>query len=376
MSEKISVCMIIKNEEKFLENCLSNIQDLADEIIIVDTGSTDKSIEIAKKFTDKIFNFEWCDDFSKARNFSLEKASGNWILSLDADEIISKEDRIKLRKIAELNEAEGFFLNWRNYTNEAGILGWISSKNDNYSESKIASGFVALKVLRFFKKGFYFEGKIHETVDNSIKNKGGKIFDTDVVIHHLGGINNNIEKKQGYIDLLKRRLENRDFEEKTEDYILFEIGNELISLNRHFEAIEYLEKAIEIKSEYAYVSLLGICYLLDNRLDDGEKMFIRAINLSSLYPPYDYKNPQKFNIYNPSIYNNLGAIYYKRGLIEKAIKKFEKSIELNPSLPDPYFNLGVIYHDRNNPERMRFYFDKSIELNFNYLDKIRKFLGI
>ena len=76
--------MITKNEEFFLEQCLNSVKDLVDEIIIVDTGSNDKTKDIARKFTDNIFDFEWCDDFSAARNESLKHATGDWILVLDA----------------------------------------------------------------------------------------------------------------------------------------------------------------------------------------------------------------------------------------------------------------------------------------------------
>ena len=83
--------MIVKDEENYLEQCLSSAKGLADEIIIVDTGSKDKTKEIAKKFNAKVFDFKWNDDFSAARNESLKHATKDWILVLDADESLSKE---------------------------------------------------------------------------------------------------------------------------------------------------------------------------------------------------------------------------------------------------------------------------------------------
>ena len=86
----ISICMIMKNEERCLERCLKSLTPLREqlpcELIITDTGSTDRSIEIAEKYADKLLHFEWCNDFSAARNFGLEEAKGEWIMVIDADE--------------------------------------------------------------------------------------------------------------------------------------------------------------------------------------------------------------------------------------------------------------------------------------------------
>ena len=91
----ISVCMIVKNEEKILSRCLDCLRDIADEIIIVDTGSTDNTKEIAKKYTDKIYDFEWIKDFSAARNYSLSFATKDYIYCADADEVIEPEEQKK-----------------------------------------------------------------------------------------------------------------------------------------------------------------------------------------------------------------------------------------------------------------------------------------
>lgn len=93
----ISLCMIVKNEEKILERCLSSVHDLVDEIIIVDTGSTDDTKQIARKFTNHIYDFKWIDDFAAARNFSFSKATKDYQMWLDADDILEDEDREKFK---------------------------------------------------------------------------------------------------------------------------------------------------------------------------------------------------------------------------------------------------------------------------------------
>lgn len=93
----ISLCMIVKNEAKILARCLDSICDLMDEIIIVDTGSTDKTKEIASQYTDKIYDFTWISDFAAARNFAFSKAGCEYIYSADADEVLDKENHEKFR---------------------------------------------------------------------------------------------------------------------------------------------------------------------------------------------------------------------------------------------------------------------------------------
>ena len=89
--KEISLCMIVKDEQDVIERCLESVKDVVDEIIIVDTGSTDKTKQIVSKYTDKIYDFEWVNDFAKARNYSFSKATKDYILWLDADDVILKE---------------------------------------------------------------------------------------------------------------------------------------------------------------------------------------------------------------------------------------------------------------------------------------------
>ncbi len=97
----ISLCMIVKNEEKILARCLDSVKDLMDEIIIIDTGSTDRTKEIAKNYTNQVFDFTWCDDFSAARNFSFSKANMEYIYAPDADEFLDAENRCEFAKLKE-----------------------------------------------------------------------------------------------------------------------------------------------------------------------------------------------------------------------------------------------------------------------------------
>jgi len=97
----ISVCMIVKNEEKVLERCLLSLQGIWDELIIVDTGSSDKTKEIATRFTDRVYDFKWIDDFSAARNYAFSKAKCDYIYSADADEVLDETNRKRFLQLKE-----------------------------------------------------------------------------------------------------------------------------------------------------------------------------------------------------------------------------------------------------------------------------------
>ena len=97
----ISLCMIVKDEELVLKRCLDSVKNLMDEIIVVDTGSSDKTKEIAYLYTDKVYDFQWINDFSAARNFSFSKATKDYIMWLDADDVLLEKDKQKLQNLKE-----------------------------------------------------------------------------------------------------------------------------------------------------------------------------------------------------------------------------------------------------------------------------------
>ena len=162
----ISLCMIVKNEEKVLERCLECVKDIVDEMIIVDTGSTDATKEIARKYTDKIYDYQWQNDFAAARNFSFSKASMDYIYVADADEIIDEENRrrFKLLKQALLPEVEIVQMKYCNQLEYGSVYNF-----DTEYRGKL------YKRLRTFQ----WIDPIHETV-----NVDPIVFDSDVEIIH------------------------------------------------------------------------------------------------------------------------------------------------------------------------------------------------
>lgn len=163
----ISLCMIVKNEERVLARCLDSLIGLMDEIIIVDTGSTDKTKEIAKKYTDKVYDFAWVDDFSAARNFSFSKATMDYIYVADADEVLDEENRAEFQKLKEamLPEVEIVQMYYANQKSFNTVYNF-----DKEYRPKL------YKRLR----NFLWVDPIHESV-----NLEPIVFDSDIVINHM-----------------------------------------------------------------------------------------------------------------------------------------------------------------------------------------------
>jgi len=202
----LSFCLIVKNEEKYLVKCLRSIRDIADEIIIVDTGSTDKTKDIAKVFGARIFDFPWTGDFSAARNHSLQQAEGNWIFVLDADEVLSTRDFPELNKIIsrENKNAAAYTVTTRNYVEEPNLFGWTPNKYE-YAEEAGLGWIPSVKVRLFTNRGnIYFSYPVHETLEDSIIKKNIPIKSCNIIVHHYGKLFGEAKKKGEEYYLLGR----------------------------------------------------------------------------------------------------------------------------------------------------------------------------
>lgn len=162
----ISVCMIVKNEAQILGRCLDSLEGIWDELIIVDTGSEDNTKEIAKKYTDKVYDFEWVSDFSKARNFAIEHATCDYIYSADADEILEGDNREKFLTLKSVmdSEVDVVQMYYGNQLENGTVY--------NFDKELRPKLFKRIRPVRFIEP-------IHETL-----NLDPVIFDSDIVITH------------------------------------------------------------------------------------------------------------------------------------------------------------------------------------------------
>ncbi len=312
----ISLCMIVKDEENSLGECLNSVKGIADEIIVVDTGSTDNTKNIAKKFTDKIFDFKWNNDFSEARNFSINKAAKDWILFLDADEVISKEDAVKIKVLVDdkkSGDIDGFAMLQRNYTDDAKLAGWKPA--EQCQESKGYMGYFISPLVRLFRnnKEFYFQYPVHEIIEKSIIEKNGKLSMTQIPIHHYGYAHEGtvFEKLNKYLEIGEEEIKGNPNDPKP----YFEVARIHRRLHDLDKALGYFKKAAEINPRY--------------------------------------NNPYAF----------IGEIYTQQNKIKEAVEAYEKAIELHPNDEIAFVNMGVLMIELGRLDDAVFFLNKALKLN-------------
>ncbi len=225
----ISLCMIVKNEAKFIKNCLEIASNYVDEIIIVDTGSTDNTLDIVKDFNCKVSYFEWCNDFSKARNFSISKASYDWILILDADEFI---DVIDFEKIKEFTQE-------KNNKKIGQILqkSLVSSKEDMRN----------VWIDRLFNKNYFvFQREIHEKLCPLFDTIKLEQIELPLEVMHYGYSvqeERHEQKNKNYLNLLINSI-NKNFD----GYLVKHLASCYLNLQQYDDCIMQADRIINNKS--------------------------------------------------------------------------------------------------------------------------------
>ena len=335
----ISVCIITKNEEKHLPQTLKAIKDLGFEIVIVDTGSTDDTKKIARNYTDKVYDFEWCDDFSAARNFSISKASNDWILVLDSDEVVITYD------ISVLCELTGY---------PEQILGTITRKN-HYDNNGIDSIYTDRPERFFNKKAFHFEGSIHEQ-PRPLRAypipKEGIEHDTGITVDHLGyaldakGLE---EKKNRNVALLLEELKKHP----NDPYIYFQLGQAYNGFD-DAKALEYYSKGLEydVDPSLEYVQMMiiayGYCLLHLERFDE-------ALSISGVYDEFAV---------SADFFTLMGVIYMRTGKLMQAMGEFLKATMCPVSYVEgsnssiPLYNMGCISEMLGEAQMAASYYEK------------------
>lgn len=335
----VSVCIMVKNEENNIKECLSSILNIANEIIVVDNGCTDKTIEYAKQYNCLILN-GFNKELDQGRNLYLDKAKSDWIFVIDADERFEQKDLLLLQDI--LSEADPD--TWG-----------INIKGNQYIGQGKWSEVQLLKLIRNNKNIRYNNSPIHASFMPSIVDKGKQTIETEIQIHHLDILkNNNIAyKRNRYSELLKNQIAEYEKNKVYDDfYWLYRIflGLEYIAVGKYSDGEKELLISIDNKSEFTSfaISLLCQLYILTNRYKKVEK-YITEDNKEVL------------------VDTNVLGNYLSKFSPKECVKLYMSEIEVNPSRVSNYINLAYLLKntDKYYSEHLLL---KSLDLN-PYLSK-------
>ncbi|MBC8059647.1 MAG: glycosyltransferase family 2 protein [Clostridiaceae bacterium] len=317
----ISLCMIVRNEEEILARCIDTIKDIVDEIIIVDTGSEDKTKDIAFSYSDKVFDFKWLNDFSIARNYSFSKATKEYVMWLDAGDILLENDRNKLIKLKQ-DMSSDVDIVMMGYNEEFDELGYVTR-----------SCFRERLLKRI--NNYIWKEEVHEYIELT-----GKIITSDVSITRTTNRSNNKRNLKIYRKMLLRgkRICPRS---------LYYYAKELCNDNKFDEAINYYNKFLQSSNDWIE-DKINACYELAKcykyRKDEKNQLEVLVDSI-------------KYDAPRPEICCELGYLYKDKKEFYKAIFWFESALRVNKrdrtwsyTLNDcwafiPYVELCVCYYE-------------------------------
>jgi GT2 family glycosyltransferase/lipoprotein NlpI len=350
--KKLSVCMIVKNEEAHLARCLQSIKPVADELIVVDTGSTDRTKAIASAMGAHVYDFQWTNDFSEARNFSLSKASGGWILVLDADEVISPLDHLRLKKIIKSagKKRQAYTMVTRNYTDQAGARDW-SPNEGSYIREEAGKGWIPSPKVRLFPndRRVHFVNPVHELVEPSLKNTGIPVKDCDVPVHHFGRLNQEklMAKGEAYYQLGVEKIEIN----KGDYNALRELAIQAAEIGRYAEAVDIWQRAFALKPEDASAYMnLGYAHLMLNQYDKVAEYSQKALELDP-----DLREAAL----------NHAAAELIAGDAKRAISMLEGILTKHPNYPPAMGRLVAAHVISGQKEAGLAYLDQLVRLGFD-----------
>ncbi len=355
----LSLCMIVKNEHDTLGRCLDSMKDIADEIIIVDTGSTDDTKEIALRYTNNVYDFKWCYDFSKARNFSFSKATKDYIMWLDADDVILEEDREKLKVLKKI------------LTLDIDMV--LLKYNLNLDKNGIpALSFYRERIVKR-SKNFKWISPIHEVIPRS-----GKVLKEDIAITHKKIHASDPKRNLTIFEKMKEKGEIFDarqtfyyarelmyakrYEESIKEYNnLFNMPDAWVE-NKISACLDLYHLYTDLKDETSALSLLFKSFEYDVPRAEvccnigqhfiSKKNYTLAIYWlkEALDKKYDISSGGFFSkdYYDFIPYINLCVCYYHLGDIDHAIEYNEMAGSIKPENPS-YLNNKTFFESKNNP---------------------------
>ncbi|WP_449416458.1 tetratricopeptide repeat protein [Phormidium nigroviride] len=379
----LSLCIIVKNEEMALPLALSSVKEVVDEIVVVDTGSSDRTPQIAREFGARVYSFEWCNDFAAARNHSLQYARGEWILVLDADEVLASEIVPHLKQA--IKSDRHLLINL--------IRQEIGAVQSPYS--------LVSRLFRNHPK-LRFSRPYHAMVDDSV----GEIMTWElqwkigslpgVAILHSGYQADAIAAK-GKLQKAREAMESYIAQHPNDPYVCSKLGALYVEIGEVQRGIALLKRGLTAISIDTYVLYelhyhLAIAYRQQQQFDKAKEHYQTALkleilpqlklgaynNLANLLKDEGNLGGAK-SLYEMTLqidpnfvagYYNLGMTLKAQGKLEAAIAAYQQAIALNPDSAEAYQNLGVVFLKVGNVAESVAAFKKAIALHDEHSNPI------
>jgi len=328
----VELSMIVKDEAATLARCINSVSSCVDRVVVGDTGSTDATAEIARKCGAEVVQIPWEQDFARARNRVLACAKCDWILVLDADEMLDAQGRQRLPELIARKQIDAYDV-WRwDYVLAGHIRTGDQAAIPNpvvIEESRPYPAYTLSLNTRLFRRrpDLYFECCVHETVSGRLQALGMARAEADFVIHHFGMVEDSApvrkRKDEFYHELGLRKLETEPENQRA----WFEVGlSEFEIHHRPAEALVYFEKACLLNPRHPEAWLYaGMCLTRAGQLVEALKRFSIALQLG---------------LRTPVLYEGIGDAYFHAGLYQQARQAYEQTIAVGGISPLNSAKLG------------------------------------
>ena len=323
---KLSLCVIARDEAARLDCCLTSVRGLADDIVVGDTGSRDNTVAVARKHGASVTDLPWQGEFSQARNESLARARGEWILVLDCDEVISPADHRTVLALIGSSEVDAYLMTTRNYIDESDRVGWRPCGDTRYvrEEGKYDGWFPTTKVRLWRRRPeIQFEGAVHELVEPSLQRVGARVEDCIAPVHHYGYGGDRGRRDSAYVEAGERKIAEcpDDLQAQYEIAIAYRNVGRLDESSRAIELViagfdggRSVEAYPYLQEEYVHLVYADVLSR-QGRLDDALRV------LESLTGRF----PESYQAYN-----NMGSLFGRKGDVEAAVACYRAGLEKAP----------------------------------------------
>lgn len=386
----LSLAMIVRDEAADLPRCLASVRALVDEMVVVDTGSTDATWEVAAAAGARLHRIPWEDDFAAARNVSLDLCRGRWILVLDADEALAPASVAALRAWVFAHDGQdapvALTVDTRNYL-PAGVSrrGWQRVPEPDphgLPGGPPAPGFVTSGKVRLFPRDarIRFRGCLHETVEASLAQAGIPVETTAVPVHHFGTLRHDPAKQLRY-----RQLAGRKVREAPDDPGAWaELCDACLLDQDRSAALEAIDQAVRLSCGRAdYALTAGLLWLAEglpgraepllhlaatsSRLSGRQRaealhaLARAAMNRGRLQQAGDLLDGAvRLSPYDGEIWNTLGVLAVRSRRGDDAATALQRAAELRPGDLSPLLNLGILYDEARQPEPAKHYLELAL----------------